>query len=279
MLPASAPTLTLPPPDAPLPVRGVAQLPLRLEIPCGPNDAAPDGISVQYELRHVPAWVSATLARDRDRVAYEQCNASGRAILVDAIAISVLSSAPAFQPQEIVARATVTHPFSDAVTAQATTVLVAGFDPRLQVAATSTSIRLAPGHVAIVPIDVANLGNANTKVTFDALSSDPALQVASPPPVVLQSAQAGGSVTRVQVPMTILDTSAASRATPGTIVLRYASAYALDPALQGERGEVVIRVSAIDAFDTSDPVRHVPADAGSLLGVALALGAILLRRR
>lgn len=213
----------------------------------------PVGIPVQYNAPNKPAWATVVINPQQD-VFSAPSGAPGSAsyTVTKTITVTVSASgdAPAFVPQTLeITGTTSATPNGNPINGKGTTTVQAAFfsiiDVNLQEA-----IRVDRPQTAVsFPVKVTNLGNANTKVTFDigegsTIDGPNALKPILPNPITLQSKQAGSSQTSTDVLLTVQTPYKNGYMNEvGVMNYKLTSTYALNPALKGDESQLSVLIT------------------------------------
>lgn len=242
---------------------------LTLTIGCPPT-AAPEGITARFRIAQLPGWASATIDPTEGHVDGASC-AGHEAILRSVVHLTVDPQAPAFVPALVEVRAEATGALGSRAEATTQFPMTAGFAPLLDVARPEAVLTPDPDGLAMMPLRVTNLGNANTKVVFEVEQGAPDLAVSPPSSVILVSRQQGSPTHSAQVVLGVQRREAGEA--PSVFTLRYRSFYALDAGLEGQEGEMTFQVLPAPGMGEGRPLaeRTVPGGAVFLVLFAAAL--------
>src|SRR5438067_12776636 len=83
-----------PPGEAIAPMGRAVQIPITIEVQCGP-EAAPGGVHVQYSVTKLPPWAQAVLSPTADQMDYARC-AQSTAVFHAIASVTASQDAPAF---------------------------------------------------------------------------------------------------------------------------------------------------------------------------------------
>lgn len=167
------------------------------------------------------------------------------------VLISASEQAPAFTPQPLTIVAS-TSPGSSGtpITGTGATVVEAAYFSILDVQVQNSIVVDRPQSTINIPVSVNNLGNAQTKVNFQIAEGstvgdvENALQPQLPPPTVLGSKQAGSTVTKADILLTVQAPYKNGYMNEvGTLIYKITSSYALNPALQGDESQLSVLIT------------------------------------
>lgn len=277
-------TITLGTPEAVKPLQGSQTFTGQVTLTADYSGiSGPVGIPVTYAVPNKPAWATVVISPQSDVFAPPAGGVPGGAFYTSTktITITVAASdqAPAFSPQtlEITGTTTATPGAGQPITGRGTTTVEAAYfsiiDVNLQEA-----IRVDRPQTAIsFPVKVTNLGNANTKVTFDlgegstVGEAENALKPVLPNPITLQSKQAGGSAISSDVLLTVQTPYKNGYMNEvGVINYKVTSAYALNPALRGDESQLSVLITTRGFY--------VPGPSPLLFLGLIGVVALVLRR-
>lgn len=225
-------------------------------------------VDVAIKVGQAPAWLAVNVSPSLVRLSAAACD-SGRVRGNATLHAHATADAPAFTPGEVRIQATLPHPAGDR-TAEETTLLSADFSSALEVAADRSIASGAPGDRLDFRVLVANLGNAQTRVSFSALNVTAGYDVLLPAPVVLDSRQAGGARTSAEAAVTVtLPNPPGYTNEVRVVTIGLAGDYALDGAIRGDATTISFIVTT-EGF---------AAPAGPGLAVVALVVAVSLRRR
>lgn len=212
------------------------------------------GIPVQYSVT-CPAWATCTPNPASDVFPPPQTGGTPGTSYSQTrtvkIVISASDQAPAFNPQPLQITAS-TQPggTGSPLTGTGSTVVEAGYFSILDVQVQNAIVVERPQTTINIPVSVNNLGNAQTKVNFDLGEGSTvgdianALQPQLPPPTTLGSKQAGASVTKADIVLTVQTPYKNGYMNEvGTLNYKITSAYALNPALKGDESKLSVLIT------------------------------------
>ena len=215
------------------------------------------GIPVQYTIT-CPAWATCTPTPASDVFDPPNANAAGAgaggsytSTKTVKITISASDQAPAFTPQPMTITATTSGATGgNPITGLGSSVVEAGFFSILDVQVQNAIVVERPQTIINIPVSVNNLGNAQTKVTFSIAEGSTvgevanALQPQLPPPTTLGSKQAGATVTKADIVLTVQTPYKNGYMNDGgTLNYKITSAYAINPALRGDESQLSVLVT------------------------------------
>lgn len=234
------------------------------------------GVQVTYTVTNQPSWATVTFSPSTDILTFPPpSGASGTAEASRQFTITVYASgdAPAFTPAPLEITAVTSSTTSvDTASGKGLASIEADYFSLLDVAL-GERIRIERPQVAAnFPLTITNLGNANTRVSFELVEATNGLQVPPPSSQVLQSKQAGGTQNSATIPITVQTPYKNGYMNqPGTVTMKILSSYALDPKKKGPDEQVSILLTTKGFYV---PGLEIPLLIG-LLGVS----AVVLRRR
>lgn len=260
---AQSTTITMRPPSDPIvPLGPAVQLPITVETDC-PPEAAAQGVSVSYVVSRQPAWAQVTISPSSDHKDYASC-AGGRATFRAIASVTATHDAPAFSPESLeVTVRTMGSALGGSASGRTNVPITAAFFSIIDAQAALTQRAVSPREIVTFPITFTNLGNGNTKITFDASERDEGVYPAVPPPLYLQSKQSGAAENAQVVNLQAYRLSTATGITQFT--LRYQAAYALDGALKGDEGAITFRLAPRSGASEETPTDAAPEEAPSPL--------------
>jgi hypothetical protein len=203
------------------------------------------GVPVKYTVSKQPAWATVIVSPATDIIPPPSSPSPGTAYTATrsfTVFITTTDQAPAFTPDTVeITVDTTSSPGGKALQGKTSFPIAADYFSVID-ASLQEAVKVdRPQTPVVFPLKITNFGNAQTKVTITPADHDPALQVAIPQPVILQSKQAGGSVISADVPLTIQ--------TPyhngylnvvGQANYKITSAYALDSKIVGDSSAVSV---------------------------------------
>jgi hypothetical protein len=287
ILPAGSLTIEARPfADAVMPLRGAVATPVTVTATCDPSYLAqPPDLLVRVTRQ--PAWATLVVSPAISTADTSGCvSLSGQMTFRLSLLATTSDQAPAFSPDVVELTATLSSPPHEDATAKGVVPLVAGFFSILDVKSPVSEESVPPGGIAVFPVQVTNLGNANTKVLFEATTLASDLVVVPQAPLVLQSKQEGGTQTAAAVPLQVQRQADSVATGDETVTLRWSSAYVLDSRLPGDAGTLSFILHAGRAGDPlpapqqalQSAERRVPAPASGLVALGV-VGAALVARR
>lgn len=283
VLPPTSSTMLIDPFRDPAPPEGGAiTTPVTLRVACDADRAAPP-TQVTFALTQHPAWADVTLEPSAMETTQPQTCTDGAIAFVTMLSARVSTQAPAFRPETVEVEATIVQPMRPPVAARGMIPLTAAFFSLVDVSARRTVLELPAGGSGAFDLVVTNLGNAVTRVDFDATSPGGRLQIQTPMALSLQSKQAGGSTISSSVRLIVHRTDGSSEPIPVSFAWR--ARYALDADLHGDSGEVKLMVAppgtdaASDAATLMEETRARVPMPPAILVAALAFALALVRGR
>lgn len=237
------------------------EIPFTARVPCEEAGAT---ATLDFTIRTRPEWATVTVAPESVALSLRDCPAAGHHVEGE-LHVVIASDAPALRPESIALNASLDGVIPQEATAD--TLVQAAFAPRVEARALLASQAGKPQTALEFPIEIRNLGNGNTKVSFE-IRSENGFEAPTPQPVTLESSATGGKVTKQTVGLSVQTPfkNGANHAS-ATILVRYTPSYVYDATLKGAPGELRL-------FVVSEGV-HVAAPASALAAVALALAATL----
>lgn len=246
LLPTSRTTveLLIQPPEAPLPVDGGhVALPVEVQYTYTTLPGSFQSTAVELRVTDLPPWLVATVSPSTVYMPVSplvlgpmQATQHAQAMLL----LAPTADAPAFQEGtvELLAFAHANGPYMASETRNAIGVQ-ADFYALTELTAPA-HVGLRQGEEALVPLLVANFGNAPVRVRFALDHAPEGLEVTVPSSIVLGSKQAGDERTRAVANLRI---GAEARYAEGDVVVRALASFARDPKLVGDSAAVEIHVS------------------------------------
>lgn len=283
VLPPTAATFLIDPFRDPAPPEGGAiTTPATLRVACEADRAAPP-TRVTFALAQRPAWADVTLEPSAMETTQPQTCTDGAIAFVTMLYARASTQAPAFREESVEVEATIVQPMRPPVAARGMIPLTAAFFSIVDVSARRTVIELPAGGSGAFDLVVTNLGNAATRVDFDARSIGEGVRLQTPSQVLLQSKQAGGNTISSNVRLLVLRAEGSNEPVP--VSFQWRAQYALDPDLRGDAGELKLMVVAPGASSASDAATVAGEAAArvpmppAILAAALAFALALVRKR
>src|SRR5581483_1304670 len=232
------------------------------------------GVGVTYTVSKQPAWATVILSPSSDLFANPATpgtTGSYSSTRPLTVCITTSDQAPAFVNDQVEVSGTATAA-AGSITGKTNFPIAADYFSIIDVNLQEAVKVDRPQTPVVFPLQITNLGNANTKVTILPDAPTGGLIVQTPQPVILQSKQAGGQQVTSTVSLTIqtpyhngyLNQVAGEN-------YKITSAYALDPKLVGDSSSVSV-VLTTRGF-------YVPGFEPGLLVAALGGVALLLAIR
>lgn len=227
---------------------------------------------VIYTLIEAPKWATVVISPATDAAEATECE-EGRLHLEGTITVTANDQAPAFVVLPIVIEARAeARPTPQS--GRGTVNLSAGYFSILDVQLEEAQVVVPPGASHDFAVRVTNFGNADTRVEAFLLEAAEGLQVAIPPPVVLQSKQAGGAqIAQDLVFRVTTDAGGGLVNRVGNVNVEIRSSAASDPSLVGDGSTVSFLVTTrTGAKENSSDDRSLPLG-WALVPAALAIAA------
>lgn len=257
-------------PAAVAPLKGIQETKVVVDAPCAVPGTDPTRARLDLWLTDAPAWSTVVLSPTTFELDPMACQ-GGRLVREATLSATASDQAPAFKPAAFKVHAAWVGATPN-LTAEDDVEVSASYFSVLDVQLAQAIQTVKPGGRATFPVKVTNLGNAETTVVFELESAPEGLSPQVPPPVVLQSKQAGGSAITAEVPLEI-DAPAGGGFVnqAGSVTYRVRAHHAADESLAGDATTLSLLVT-VKGFDAPSP--------GPLPVLALAaVAALVVARR
>lgn len=279
--------VTIAPPVEPVPpLGGAVAVPVSIDYAYSPLPLTMAPTTIELRVTQAPPWLSASVAPSTVHApvtvqpagAAMQQAPTMRAFLL----LSAGADAPAFTSGVVEVTATAHGNGGLAPSRSSTQVPVqAGYLGLLDVTAAARAIPLQRGDGQIVPLRVANLGNAATRVTFEVAQAPHGVEVFAPGDLTMDSPVNRGEEVSTTV---FLGLNAPGAYRAGDVVLLVHPAYAVDPAWTGAPVRLVLHVGPSGGDDPRVQTLGAGSDAvepwtWGLLAAGAAGVAMLERQR
>jgi len=277
-------TMTIrPPPDPIVPLGPATEIPMTVRVAC---DATYVGqpISLALSVTRAPAWAAVHVSPATASLDSTTCLQEGEADLPATVSVSTTDMAPAFVNTFIQIAARADSAAHATGTGQVEFPIAADYFSVVVVDAPVGQVAVPAGGIATVPIKVVNLGNANTKVSFETTVSGDDVVAPFPAPVILQSRQAGGTQTAQVIPFVVQRAPGSTATGIERVTVHWTSSYALDGNLRGDSGSRSFLVlpgsgSPSDPPQDLQSLEHrVPAPGLGLVALGVVAVALVARR-
>ena len=258
-----------PPPVRPL--QGAVVANLTLTASCA---LVGDGgrIPIEYAVQDAPAWATVVVSPATDVADATACE--GGVVTREAtVSLTASDQAPAFRPTPVVVLAKVGSPGRQEETS-ATVNVTAEYFSIVDASLAEANKVARPGEEVPYVVKLSNLGNARTRVTFEVQNASEGIFVGVPPPVVLDSKQAGGNEVSTEVSILVRTRESGgfvNRVDVATV--RILAEHAADPPRAGDGTTVSLILTT-----RTGGANGAPGPGVVLAALALALAAYVARR-